>query len=142
CDAGSDLHLAERRSVLDIQVDRPRGDGFVLRELRTGDLGWIVERNGVLYDVECGWDRSYEALVASIVSDYVRHHDPKRENAWIAESGGERAGGVFCVRKTDDVAQLRLLHVEAEARGMGIGAALVGECVRFAARAGSPEIMR
>jgi DNA-binding MarR family transcriptional regulator len=108
--------LAAMRSVHDILGDRPRGDGFVLRELRPGDLGWIVERNGVLYDVECGWDRSYEALVASIVSDYVRHHDPKRENAWIAESGGERAGGVFCVRKTDDVAQLRLLHVEPEAR--------------------------
>lgn len=133
--------LAAMRSVHDILGDRPRGDGFVLRELRPGDLGWIVERNGVLYDVECGWDRSYEALIASIVSDYVRHHDPKRENAWIAESGGERAGGVFCVRKTDDVAQLRLLHVEPEARGMGIGAALVGECVRFAAGAGYSEIM-
>ncbi|TDE25025.1 helix-turn-helix domain-containing GNAT family N-acetyltransferase [Actinomadura sp. 6K520] len=133
--------LAAMRSIEAVLGDRPGGDGFVLRPLRPGDLGWMVERNGALYDQECGWDRTYEALVASVVADYVRDHDPKRENAWIAESGGERVGGVFCVRRTDDVAQLRLLHVEPDARGMGIGAALVGECVRFAAETGYSEIM-
>ncbi|TDB95231.1 helix-turn-helix domain-containing GNAT family N-acetyltransferase [Actinomadura sp. 7K534] len=133
--------LAAMRSIEDVLGDRPGGDGFVLRPLRPGDLGWMVERNGALYHLECGWDRSYEALVASVVADYVRDHDPRRENAWIAESGGERVGGVFCVRRTDDVAQLRLLHVEPDARGMGIGAALVGECVRFAAETGYSEIM-
>ncbi|MFG2089752.1 MULTISPECIES: GNAT family N-acetyltransferase [unclassified Spirillospora] len=133
--------LAAMRSVHGILGDRPRGDGFVLRPLRPGDLGWIVERNGALYDRECGWDRTYEALVAEVVADYVQNHDPERENAWIAESGGMRVGGVFCVRSAGDVAQLRLLHVEPDARAMGIGAALVGECVRFAAEAGYSEIM-
>lgn len=133
--------LAAMRSIEAVLGDRPGGDGFVLRPLRPGDLGWMVERNGALYAQEHGWDRTYEALVASVVADYVRDHDPKRENAWIAESGGERVGGVFCVRRTDDVAQLRLLHVEPEARGMGIGGALVGECVRFAAETGYSEIM-
>ncbi|GAA0558414.1 bifunctional helix-turn-helix transcriptional regulator/GNAT family N-acetyltransferase [Actinomadura livida] len=133
--------LAAMRSIEDVLGGRPGGDGFVLRPLRPGDLGWMVERNGALYHLDCGWDRGYEALVASVVADYVRDHDPRRENAWIAESGGERVGGVFCVRRTDDVAQLRLLHVEPDARGMGIGAALVGECVRFAAGTGYSEIM-
>ncbi|MGP4023318.1 bifunctional helix-turn-helix transcriptional regulator/GNAT family N-acetyltransferase [Actinomadura sp. 3N407] len=133
--------LAAMRAIHGILGDRPRGDGFVLRPPRPGDLGWVVERNGALYDEECGWDRTYEALVATVVADYVRNHDPERENAWIAESGGARVGGVFCVRRTDDVAQLRLLHVEPDARGMGIGAALAGECVRFATEAGYSEIM-
>ncbi|TDC91017.1 helix-turn-helix domain-containing GNAT family N-acetyltransferase [Actinomadura sp. 7K507] len=133
--------LAAMRAVHDILGDRPRPDGFVLRPLRPGDLGWIVERNGDLYDRECGWDRTYEALVAEVVADYVQNHDPERENAWIAESGGVRVGGVLCVRRTGDVAQLRLLHVEPDTRGMGVGAALVGECVRFAAGAGYSEIM-
>ncbi|MEU8797577.1 helix-turn-helix domain-containing GNAT family N-acetyltransferase [Spirillospora sp. NPDC048819] len=133
--------LAAMRSIHGVLGDRPRGDGFVLRPLRPGDLGWIVERNGALYDRECGWDRTYEALVAKVVADYVQNHDPERENAWIAESGGVRVGGVFCVRRADDVAQLRLLHVEPDARAMGIGAALVGECVRFATEAGYSEIM-
>ncbi|XRQ13627.1 bifunctional helix-turn-helix transcriptional regulator/GNAT family N-acetyltransferase [Actinomadura welshii] len=139
--ADRDRLLAAMRTIETVLGDRPRGDGVALRPLRPGDLGWVVERNGALYDRECGWDRTYEALVASVVADYVRDHDPKRENAWIAEAGGDRVGGVFCVRRTGDVAQLRLLHVEPDARGMGVGAALVGECVRFAAAAGYSEIM-
>ncbi|WP_067802956.1 bifunctional helix-turn-helix transcriptional regulator/GNAT family N-acetyltransferase [Actinomadura formosensis] len=133
--------LAAMRTVHAVLGDRPRPDGVVLRPLRPGDLGWVVERNGALYDAECGWDRTYEALVASVVAGYVRDHDPERENAWIAESDGVRVGGVFCVKREDGVAQLRLLHVEPDARGMGVGAALVDACVRFAAEAGYREIM-
>jgi GNAT superfamily N-acetyltransferase len=129
------------RTVQGVLGGRPRADDVVLRPLRPGDLGWVVERNGALYDVECGWDRTYEALVASVVADYVRDHDPERENAWIAESDGVRVGGVFCVKRAEDVAQLRLLHVEPDARGLGVGAALVDACVRFAAEAGYREIM-
>ncbi|MFI0486125.1 GNAT family N-acetyltransferase [Actinomadura sp. 9N215] len=103
--------------------------------------GWWSATAPSLYDVECGWDRTYEALVARVVADYVQDHDPERENAWIAESGGVRVGGVFCVRRDDDVAQLRLLHVEPEARGLGVGARLVDECVRFAAGAGYTGMM-
>ncbi|RFS82746.1 MarR family transcriptional regulator [Actinomadura spongiicola] len=134
--------LAAMRTIHGVLGDRPdRDGGVVLRPPRPGDLGWIVERNGALYDVECGWDRTYEALVAEIVADYARNHDPRRENAWIAEAGGVRVGGVFCVRRDDDVAQLRLLHVEPDTRGLGVGSALVEECVRFATEVGYAEMM-
>ncbi|SPT56897.1 bifunctional helix-turn-helix transcriptional regulator/GNAT family N-acetyltransferase [Actinomadura madurae] len=139
--AGRRRLVSAMRSIQEILGDRTRGDGFTLRALRPGDLGWVVERNGALYDEECGWDRTYEALVASVVADYVRGHDPEREDAWIAESGGVRLGAVFCVRREDGVAQLRLLHVEPDARGTGVGAALVAECVRFATEAGYAEMM-
>ncbi|GAA0255518.1 helix-turn-helix domain-containing GNAT family N-acetyltransferase [Actinomadura nitritigenes] len=133
--------LGAMRTVQGILGGRARPEGAVLRPLGPGDLGWVVERNGALYAEECGWDRTYEALVARVVADYVQDHDPERESAWIAEAGGERAGAVFCVRREEDVAQLRLLHVEPAARGMGVGAALVEECVRFATDAGYLEIM-
>lgn len=105
---------------------------YVVRGLRPGDLGWVVHRNAVLYAQEYGWDETYEALVARIVAGFGDHHDPRRENAWIAELDGRSVGSVFCVRKDDDTAQLRLLLVEPDARGHGLGARLVDECIRFA----------
>lgn len=111
-------------------------DTVLLRPLRPGDLGWVVERHGALYAAEYGWDRTYEALVAGIVADYGRTCDPRWENAWIAELGGERVGSVFCVRVDDRTAKLRLLLVEPAARGHRIGSRLVDECMAFARSAG------
>jgi DNA-binding MarR family transcriptional regulator/GNAT superfamily N-acetyltransferase len=112
-----------------------------LRPPRPGDFGWVVQRHGVLYAEEYGWDESFEALVARIVADYMDHRDPKRESAWIAEVDGEPVGCVFCCKKEENVAQLRLLLVEPSIRGMGIGTRLVDECVRFARRAGYGHVM-
>jgi GNAT superfamily N-acetyltransferase len=108
-----------------------------LRRLGTaGDLGWVVLAHGEQYHAEYGWDTSFEALVARIVADYATTHDPDREAAWIAEIDGRRIGCVFCVAADDSTAKLRLLLVHPDARGLGLGARLVGACTDFARAAG------
>ena len=132
--------VAAMATVHEVLTHAPPSAGFVLRGPRPGDLGWIVQAHGRLYAEQYGWDDSFEALVAGIVADYAKDHDPRREAAWIAEVDDEPAGCALCVRREEDVAQLRLLLVDPKARGRGIGGRLIEECLRFAQRAGYKRI--
>lgn len=125
------------------QVLGPRAEprpSFLLRDPRSGDLGWIISRQGALYAHEYRYDQRFEALVATIAGEFFARHDPQRERCWVAEKDGEVVGSVFLVRSSDRVAKLRLLYVEPNARGLGIGARLIDECVRFARRAGYRKV--
>ncbi len=109
---------------------------FIIRPLRSGDMGWIVHRQAVLYWEEYRWGQAFEGLVAEVAGQFLKEHDPRREQCWVAEKGGEILGSIMVVRRDDEVAKLRLLYVEPSARGMGIGRRLVDESIRFARGAG------
>ena len=114
---------------------------MVLRPHGPGDMGWIVHRHAVLYAREYGWDAGFEALVAEIAAKFIREYDPRFEQCWIAERDGVILGSVTLVRQSARVAKLRLLYVEAEARGLGLGRRLVDECERFARARGYRKIV-
>ena len=124
------------RTVQDLLGGRADRHTFLLRDPRPGDHGWVVQRHGALYAEEYGWDQTFEALVAQIVAGLLQPHDRSGERGWVAEKDGENVGCVFLVRRSPQVAQLRLLLVEPSARGHGLGRRLVGECVRFARASG------
>lgn len=104
-----------------------------------GDLGWTVHLHGKLY-AEMGYNAHFEAMVAELAARFLRTHDPQRERCWIAEVDGKPVGSVFLVALTPDVGKLRCLIVTPEARGHGVGSALIAECVNFARAAGYQKV--
>lgn len=110
-----------------------RSADFILRAPRPGDIGFVVHRHGVLYNAEYGWDWTFEALVADVASEFILKFDGVHDCCWIAEADGRAVGSAFVVRSTTPgVAKLRLVYVEPEMRGTGLGQALVEACMSFA----------
>jgi len=132
--------LAAMGEITDLLGSRQKR-AVVLRPPAPGDLGWVLQRHGAVYAAEYGWDSDFEAYVARIIADYVDIKDPRRGAFWIAELDGVPAGSICCVPEDETTARLRLLLVEDWARGLGIGARLVSEVLRFARNAGYERIV-
>lgn len=137
-----DRVIAGMRTIETLLGDRTESRvPCLLRPHRPGDMGWIIHRHGVLYAKEYGWDATFEALVAEIAARFIQRFNAKRERCWIAEREGEIVGSVFLVEKSKTVGQLRLMYVEPEARGLGLGSRLADECVRFARQVGYRKVV-
>jgi DNA-binding MarR family transcriptional regulator/ribosomal protein S18 acetylase RimI-like enzyme len=107
-------------------------DTVILRPHKTDDLRWVLARHTAIYGHEYGWGDQFTVLVAGIIAEFQRGHDPSREGCWIAEVDSAPVGSVMLIDGGDGIAKLRLLIVESQARGCGIGRRLVEHCIRFA----------
>jgi DNA-binding MarR family transcriptional regulator/GNAT superfamily N-acetyltransferase len=121
------------------QASAPHGH-YILRAPRPGDFGWIVKRHAELYAEEYGWVAPFEGVCAQIVADFLNKFDARHERCWMAEMDGENVGSIMLAKDSNEVARIRLLLVDPKARGLGLGARLTDECIRFARRAGYRKI--
>ncbi|MFY3385466.1 bifunctional helix-turn-helix transcriptional regulator/GNAT family N-acetyltransferase [Paracidovorax sp. MALMAid1276] len=128
-------------SLLSPPADHPLPRVAVLRDPVPGDIGWVVQQHGEIYWREYGWDSRFEALVADIAAQFVRKFQPAWERGWVAELDGERVGAIFVVRKSPTTAQLRMLILAPQARGLGLGARLTDECIAFARAKGYKKMV-
>jgi DNA-binding MarR family transcriptional regulator/ribosomal protein S18 acetylase RimI-like enzyme len=138
--AGRRRDLVSAMATVERHLDGAKAPEIHIRNHEPGDLGWIVARHGALYARDYGFDAGFEALVAEIAAKFLKYFDPARERCWIAELDGHRVGSVMLVKQNHEIAKLRLLLVEAEARGLGLGRQLVETCLAFAKAAGYREI--
>ena len=120
--------------------ERHPPEGLVIRTANDDDLEWVVRRHGEIYLVEKGWDQRFRTLVEGIVDVYRRDHDPGRERCLIADVEDRRVGCVLLAAGDEGASKLRILLVEPETRGRGIGSQLVSECLEFARRAGYDKV--
>ena len=115
----------------------PEAGGFALRPTRIGEVGLAISRQAALYAAEYGWDASFEAMLCEIGAQFLKTFDPAREAGFAAEREGAVLGMAFVARGEEEgAAKLRMVYVEPQARGMGVGAALVRAATAFARRAG------
>ncbi|SFP43094.1 DNA-binding transcriptional regulator, MarR family [Bradyrhizobium sp. Ghvi] len=136
--AGDATRLTQAMSTIEAVLEQRRSQPapVVLRSHRVGDMGWVISKQAAAYAADYNWDISYEALVAEICAQFIKTYDAAREHCWIAEVGGEPVGSIFLVKATDELAKLRLLQVEKKARGLGVGRALVQQCIEGARERG------
>lgn len=115
---------------------RPPHDPALLREPRPGDYGWLVHRQALLFSAEYGADMGFETFATQEIAEFSRQRDRDRAMCWIAEQRQSIVGAAFVAAQSERAARMRLLYVEPESRGLGIGTQLAAQCVRFAQRAG------
>lgn len=130
-----DALVASMKTIQLILGDEPAPPApIILRGPRIGDLGYLTQRNGILYNQQFGWDGGFEALVAGIYQEFHELPEAPGKHLWVAERNGKILGSVFVIpyERSAETAQLRMLYVEPEARGLGIGTLLVKQVVAFA----------
>ncbi len=115
------------------------GDVTIRHDLQTGDLGYLVYLHGILYAKEYGWDSTFEAEAAVVLAE-IATSQGERERIWLVEKDGELAGSIAIVEASAEQAQLRVLLLHPNLRGLGLGRRLVEAAVAFCRECGYSSI--
>lgn len=135
--AAGQAQLIASMRIIERLLDRiPPRAAISLRSPKSGDYGWLVHRQALLFGAEYGADRDFEAFAAQEMAEFSRLHDRERAMCWIAEQQETIVGAAFVAALSERAARMRLLYVEPESRGLGIGMRLLTQGIGFAQQAG------
>lgn len=112
---------------------------FTLRGARVEDLDDAIRVTLAAYAQYAAFmpDWAWQGYREDIVETL---RDPGAAEHVVAEQNGELVGSVLLLKPEGEEPEVRLLAVAPDARGQGIGAALMRECIRRARQAGSPAL--
>lgn len=129
--------LLDAMRIIERLLDRlPPPMPVVLRAPRPGDYGWLLHRQALLFGAEYGEDTGFESFAIQEMAEFARQRNRERAMCWVAEQQQSVVGAAFVAPLSERSARMRLLYVEPESRGIGIGTLLVAQSVGFAQRAG------
>lgn len=103
----------------------------IYREARTGDLGYMIHRQAVLYRDEYKFNDSFEEYLILGMSEYLKHRT-EFDKVWVAESDGNIAGAISIIHSEKNLSQIRWFYTEPKFRNLGIGKNLLNLAVNYA----------
>ena len=122
-------------------ADEAKAGEIILRPPGPGDLSWLQYRHMRTMAPAYGWGVGYEAHLAEIVAHFLKHADDPDVRFWVAERDSEVLGCIGLTRESAARGRLRLLYVEPQARGLGLGRRLAETCVETARAASYAEVI-
>ena len=111
--------------------NRPTTGIIIRQELKPGDIGFLTNLHGILYEQEYGFDKTFEAYVARGFADFVLSDETDKGCIWLAEAEGNIIGSIAIVKFSEDIAQLRWYLVVPGFRGIGLGKKLISEALAY-----------
>jgi DNA-binding MarR family transcriptional regulator/GNAT superfamily N-acetyltransferase len=117
--------IGEALQLFTKEKNKPNLNSISIRtELKPGDLGWIIQSHGELYDLDFQFGLEFEKYVATSIAEYWQMPAPHGNAVWICEHNLNRVGFIMLLDR-GDAAQLRYFFIYPEYRGIGLGSKLM-----------------
>lgn len=98
-----------------------------------GCIGRITELHATYYSMQAGFGLPFEAKVARELAAFCERYDDGRDGLWLAQGAGVVLGSLAIdgLHARAEGAHLRWFITAGEARGAGLGHALLSSALQF-----------
>lgn len=114
--------------------DYPSQSDISIRTFRPGDVGFVAQLHGTMYENTYQFGRMFEYYVMKGLTEFMI--DTNGGELWIAEVDGKPVGSIAITKSNNNVAQLRWFILDENYHGMGIGKKLMDTAIEFCKKQG------